>query len=148
MPSLWIGVVEVSLRWLFPDGNLWFFGFIFDICNDFKFIFIFVFGYGIMAADEHGMKEVIKKGRWYNLIIGKIKMVFVVSLISSSSKESSSTSSTPATSSSPGCPGRSGSSEGLQSGCSSLECTECSERSSQSTTHGYLCSVSSPCHSI
>ena len=42
-----------------------------DICNDFKFIFIFVLGFGITAADEFGMKEIIRKSRWFNFIIGR-----------------------------------------------------------------------------
>ena len=67
MPSIWIGVVELTLRWKFPTS----FNIIFDLCNDIKFIFIFVIGYGITAADEHGMKEVIRKGRWYYLASGK-----------------------------------------------------------------------------
>ena len=48
-----------------------FFGAFTDLCNDVKFIFIFVIGYGMAAADDHGMKEVIRKGRWYNLVIGE-----------------------------------------------------------------------------
>ena len=71
VPSLWIGIVEAALRNWFPDGNLWFFGFFTDICNDIKFIFIFVMGFGLAAADEHDLKNVIKKGRWFNLVIGK-----------------------------------------------------------------------------
>ena len=67
MPSIWIGVVELTLRWKFPTS----FNIIFDLCNDIKFIFIFVIGYGITAADDHGMKEVISKGRWYNFVIGE-----------------------------------------------------------------------------
>ena len=35
------------------------------------FIFIFVIGFGLAAADEHDLKNVIKKGRWFNLVIGK-----------------------------------------------------------------------------
>jgi len=72
IPSLWIGIVEAALRNWFPDGNLWFFGFFTDICNDIKFIFIFVMGFGLAAADEHDLKNVIKKGRWFNLVIGTI----------------------------------------------------------------------------
>ena len=45
-----------------------------DICNDIKFIFIFVLGYGIMVADDHGMKEVVRRGRWFNFI-GGIKQI-------------------------------------------------------------------------
>ena len=71
VPSVFIGLVEVALRPYFPDGNFWFFSFLFDNCNDIKFIFIFVLGYGITAADEFGMKEVIKRGRWFNFIIGR-----------------------------------------------------------------------------
>ena len=59
------------MRNWFPDGRLWFFGVFTDLCNDVKFIFIFVIGYGMAAADDHGMKEVIRKGRWYNLVIGE-----------------------------------------------------------------------------
>ena len=75
MPSIWIGVVELTLRWKFPTS----FNIIFDLCNDIKFIFIFVIGYGITAADEHGMKEVIRKGRWYNFVIGE-DLFFLISI--------------------------------------------------------------------
>ena len=61
----------MALRKWYPDGQLWFFGFIGDWCNNIKFIFIFMFGYGITLADENGIKEVLKRGRWYYLIIGK-----------------------------------------------------------------------------
>ena len=70
--------VEVSLRWWFPDGNLWFFSVFLDLCNDIKFIFIFMIGYGITAADDQGMKEVIRKGRWYYLCFGNMPMQIVV----------------------------------------------------------------------
>ena len=60
-------MVELTLRWKFPTS----FNIIFDLCNDIQFIFIFVIGFGITAADEHGMKEVIRKGRWYYLASGK-----------------------------------------------------------------------------
>ena len=71
MPSILIGIVEALLRPFFPDGRLWFFSVFMDLCNDLNYIIIFVIGFGITAADEHGMKEVIKRGRWFNLIIGK-----------------------------------------------------------------------------
>ena len=57
----------MTLRTYFPDGNLSFYSVFTDLCNDFKFIFIFVLGFGIMAADDHGMKEVVRTSRWYNL---------------------------------------------------------------------------------
>ena len=72
MPSIWIGLVEVSLRLQFPEGNLRFFSVFLDLCNDIKFIFIFMIGYGITAADDQGMKEVIRKGRWFYLCLGNI----------------------------------------------------------------------------
>ena len=65
-----IGIVEMLLRPTFPDGQLWFFSVFMDLCNDLNYIIIFVVGFGITAADEHGMKEIIKRGRWFNLIIG------------------------------------------------------------------------------
>ena len=78
VPSIWIGLVEVSLRWWFPDGNLWFFSVFMDLCNDIKFIFIFMIGYGITAADDQGMKEVIRKGRWYYLCFGNMSIQIIV----------------------------------------------------------------------
>ena len=71
VPSVFIGLVEVALRPYFPDEGMSFFTFIYGACNDIKFIFIFVLGYGITAADEFGMKEVIRRGRWFNFIIGR-----------------------------------------------------------------------------
>ena len=71
VPSIFIGLVEAALRPYFPDGRLWFFSMFLDICNDIKFIFIFVLGYGITAADEFGMKEIIRKSRWFNFVIGR-----------------------------------------------------------------------------
>ena len=70
VPSVWIGVVEVSLRWWFPDEPDGFFSVFTDLCNDVKYIFIFLIGFGITAADDQGMKEVIRKGRWYYLCLG------------------------------------------------------------------------------
>ena len=70
VPSVWIGVVEVSLRWWFPDEPDGFFSVFTDLCNDVKYIFIFVIGFGITAADDQGMKEVIRRGRWYYLFLG------------------------------------------------------------------------------
>ena len=49
------------------DGR---FSLVMDLCNDLKFIFIFVLGYGITAADEHGMEEVVRRGRWLYLAAG------------------------------------------------------------------------------
>ena len=66
VPGFLIGIVEVALRWKFPTS----FNLIFDICNDVNFILVFLLGYGLAAADDHGIKEVIKKGRWYNLVAG------------------------------------------------------------------------------
>ena len=78
VPSILIGIVELLLRPTFPDGRLWFFSVFMDLCNDLNYITIFVIGFGITAADEHGMKEVIKRGRWFNLIIGKSNIRNVV----------------------------------------------------------------------
>ena len=72
VPSLWIGAVEASLRWWFPDGR---FSLVMDLCNDLKFIFIFVLGFGITAADEHGMEQVVRRGRWHYLAAGDCVMI-------------------------------------------------------------------------
>ena len=61
----------MALRKHFPDGNLTFFSVFLDLCNDINFIVVFFLGYAVSAADDDGMREVIQKGRWYNLIIGK-----------------------------------------------------------------------------
>ena len=66
VPGFLFGIVEVALRWKFPTS----FNLIFDICNDINFILVFLLGYGLAAADDHGLKEVIKNGRWYNLVAG------------------------------------------------------------------------------
>ena len=58
------------LRPFFPDGNFWFFSVFVDLCNDINFIQIFILGYGLTAADDQGMGEIIKKSRWYNLTVG------------------------------------------------------------------------------
>ena len=68
--------MEAFLRPFFPDGNLWFFSVFMDLCNDINYIIVFVIGFGITVADEHGMKEVIKKGRWYNLVIGRTSEIY------------------------------------------------------------------------
>ena len=57
---------------------MWFFSVFMDLCNDIKFIFIFMLGYGITAADDQGMKEVIRKGRWYYLCFGNMSIEIVV----------------------------------------------------------------------
>ena len=37
-------------------------------------------GYGITAADDQGMKEVIRKGRWFYLCLGNIQMMMDIGL--------------------------------------------------------------------
>ena len=43
-----------------------------DWPNNFNYIFIFLLGYAITAADQSGIKEVLKKGRWFYLGLGLI----------------------------------------------------------------------------
>ena len=52
-----------------------------DICNQMNYITIFLLGFGLTAVDEHGMKEVIRRGRWFNLVIGKKIIYYFISLI-------------------------------------------------------------------
>ena len=56
-----------------------------DFCNQLNYITIFLLGFGLTAADDHGMKEVIKRGRWFNLIIGKLytnQSIVIITLLS------------------------------------------------------------------
>ena len=41
-----------------------------DWPNNFNYFFIFVFGYGIAAAEEHGLKDLLQQGRWFYLVAG------------------------------------------------------------------------------
>ena len=51
---------------------------IFDLCNDINFILVFLLGFGIAAGDDHGMREVIRKARWYNLVTGNIYIKSII----------------------------------------------------------------------
>jgi len=53
------------------DGSFWKAVYL-DLCNQVNYVIIFVIGFAITVADEHGMKEVIRRGRWFNLIIGSL----------------------------------------------------------------------------
>ena len=68
VPALWIALPEMARHWLPAQlGNP-----ALDIANNFNYIFIFLFGYAITAADEHGLKEVVARGRWLYLVLGII----------------------------------------------------------------------------
>ena len=43
-----------------------------DWANNFNYMFIFVFGYAITAAEEHGVKDSFERGRWFYLFAGCI----------------------------------------------------------------------------
>jgi hypothetical protein len=63
LPGLWIALPEMLRPWLPGQlGNPFI-----DIANNFNYIFIFLFGYAITAADEHGLREVARRGRWVYL---------------------------------------------------------------------------------
>ena len=80
VPSICLGVTEIILRPYFPDGNLWFFSVFIDLCNDINFIINFVLGYSLAAADDQGLGGVIKRSRWYNLVIGNEKRPTLIKL--------------------------------------------------------------------
>ena len=70
VPSLILALVELLLRWHFPDGKFHAFSFLFDWCNNIHFLTIFFLGYAIMSGDSLGFGNLLKKCRWWYLIIG------------------------------------------------------------------------------
>ena len=74
-----IGLVEVLLRPTFPDGSLGLFSVFLDLCNDLNYILCFLLGFFLTAADEAGMKEIIRSAMWINLIVGKTVLFFIES---------------------------------------------------------------------
>ena len=68
-PALALMVPEVLVRPWIPNmlGSI-----VLDWANNFNYTFIFLFGYAITAADQSGMKEVLRRGRWLYIGIGLV----------------------------------------------------------------------------
>merc|ERR1719481_1207215 len=75
VPALWIALPEAFIR-PFYGGQLS--NSFMDHANNLNYIFTFLFGFAITAADGHGMKEVLRRGRWIYFVIG-----FILSIIHS-----------------------------------------------------------------
>ena len=80
IPGTYLTVVELSLRWTFPDGKFHAFSFLFDWCNNFHFIGIFFLGYAITSGDETGFGDILRRGRWWYFISGSALLLAFVAL--------------------------------------------------------------------
>ena len=81
VPSIYLVLVELSLRWIFPDGKYHAFSFLFDWCNNFHFIGVYFLGYAIMSGDAHGFCGILKKCRWWYLIVGTLLLLAYVTVV-------------------------------------------------------------------
>lgn len=80
IPGTYLTVVELSLRWTFPDGQFHAFSFLSDWCNNFHFIGMFFLGYAITSGDETGFGEILRKGRWWYFTLGFILLLAFVTM--------------------------------------------------------------------
>ena len=80
VPGFCLSLIEIVLRWYFPDGQFHAFSFLFDWCNNVHFLFIYFMGYAIMAEDDHGFAEVMKKYRWLYLFVGTVFLAIYVAI--------------------------------------------------------------------
>ena len=65
-----LALVELLLRWPFPDGSFHAFSFLLDWCNNIHFISVYFLGYAITSGDSSVFADILKKCRWWYLIIG------------------------------------------------------------------------------
>jgi hypothetical protein len=56
LPGLALGVVDMALRQTDVVGLMWM-----DLANHFRFAFVYIFGFVLTAADEHGFKDLLNK---------------------------------------------------------------------------------------
>ena len=80
VPGFCLSLIEIVLRWNFPDGQFHAFSFLFDWCNNVHFLFIYFMGYAIMAEDDNGFAEVMKKYRWLYLFVGTVFLAMYVAI--------------------------------------------------------------------
>lgn len=72
IPGAFLALVELALRWAFPDGRFHAFSFLVDWCNNIHFVTVYFLGYAIMSGDSAGFGEILKRCRWWYLVIGTI----------------------------------------------------------------------------
>ena len=80
IPGGYLSLVELSLRWNFPDGRYHAFSFLFDWCNNFHFIGVFFLGYAIMSGDENGFSDILKRCRWWYFVSGFVLLLGYVGI--------------------------------------------------------------------
>ena len=80
VPGSFLALVELLLRWNFPDGQFHAFSFLFDWCNNVHFLFVYFMGYAIMAEDANGFAEIMKTYRWLYLFIGTVFLQIYVAI--------------------------------------------------------------------
>ena len=80
VPGFCLSLIEIVLRWNFPDGQFHAFSFLFDWCDNVHFLFVYFVGYAIMAEDDNGFAEVMKKYRWLYLFVGTVFLAMYVAI--------------------------------------------------------------------
>ena len=69
IPGILLAVINLLLSYTFPDARS---TFVIDWWNHAHFIFVFFGGYAVMAGDSLGFEKILKKFRWWYLIIGTV----------------------------------------------------------------------------
>ena len=78
IPSILIALIELLFRGVFGDqrGAFWI-----DWCNHIHYFVVFFLGYAIMAGDNRGFSDILKKCRWWYLFIGTLFLSIYVTII-------------------------------------------------------------------
>ena len=80
LPGGLLALIELLLRWAFPDGKFHAFSFLFDWCNNIHFCLIYFLGYAITCGDSLGFADILRKCRWWYLIIGVFCLIIYVAM--------------------------------------------------------------------
>lgn len=75
LPGLALGVVDMALRQTDVVGLMWL-----DLANHFRFAFVYIFGFVLTAADEHGFKDLLNKYKWTYFVLGAILLLISASM--------------------------------------------------------------------
>ena len=80
IPGFFLSLVELLLRWNFPNGQFNAFSFLSDWCNNVHFVTVYFLGYAIMSNDSVGFREILRKCRWWYFIIGILLLLVYVAI--------------------------------------------------------------------